>query len=62
MKDLFQQVYFIVQLTYIILFSSELEDPIPVRYSDVCKQEKIKSEMGYMLKKKKGYLIAPDGN
>ena len=35
---------------------------IPVRYSDIYKQEKAQIEMGYFFKKKKTYPIAPDGN
>ncbi|CAF0846486.1 unnamed protein product [Rotaria sordida] len=41
--------------------STESEDPVPIRFADLYKQEKARVEMGYMYnKKKKSYLIAPD--
>ncbi|CAF3948071.1 unnamed protein product [Rotaria sp. Silwood2] len=42
--------------------STEPEEPAPVRYADLYKQEKARMEMGYIFKKKKSYLIAPDSN
>lgn len=36
-------------------------EPVPVRYSDIYKREKAKSEMGGIFRKKNVYPIAPDG-
>ncbi|CAF3517497.1 unnamed protein product [Rotaria sp. Silwood1] len=36
------------------------EEPVPLRYTDLYKQEKARIEMDYMFKKKKSFLIAPD--
>ena len=53
------QVWFIHTSIHIIVCVNL--EPVPVRYLDIYKREKARSEMGRMFRSKTVYPIAPDG-